>query len=398
MSVVSKLTAKIVRETPFAAGSSYYVMEGRGRRSLRGFGIRVYRTKKEFVVRYRGKPYSIGRTDLIPLPVAREEARKLLLALLRGEEIRFSRKTMEDLRSDYLRRHAKPHKAPRSAKEDARMWRLYVLPVLGADRLVHEVTPGEVQDLHVGMASTPFAANRVLALLSKAFNLAELWGWRERGTNPTRGIQRYPEPARKRHLSSDEFRRLGRAIAEARHEQSLSEAALTAIELLIYTGCRPGEVLGLKWACIDLEAAQIRLPKAKADRPGRRARGRVIWLNEAAKEVLARIERQPDNPHVLVGSQPGQHLKEIGRAWSCLCRTAGIQGATLYTLRHSFVSEGVLAGVPLEVVADLAGHSDVETTDRVYRARRDDVQRAGSEALGKHLRELTNGASGSSRS
>lgn len=47
MSVVRKLTAKIIREAPLAEGSSYYVMEGRSRSSLRGFGIRVYRTKKE---------------------------------------------------------------------------------------------------------------------------------------------------------------------------------------------------------------------------------------------------------------------------------------------------------------------------------------------------------------
>jgi hypothetical protein len=62
------------------------------------------------------------------------------------------------------------------------MWRLYVLPALG-DRLVHEITSEQIQDLHVAMVETRFAANRVLALLPKAFNLAELWGWRERGSN-----------------------------------------------------------------------------------------------------------------------------------------------------------------------------------------------------------------------
>ncbi len=73
--VVPQLTPRIVQEAPFAGKSSYYVMEGRSRRSLRGFGIRVYKTKKEYVVRFRGRPHHIGRTDLIPLSVAREEAR-----------------------------------------------------------------------------------------------------------------------------------------------------------------------------------------------------------------------------------------------------------------------------------------------------------------------------------
>lgn len=141
---------------------------------------------------------------------------------------------------------------------------------------------------------------------------------------------------------------------------------------------------------------QIRLPKAKADRPGKRDRGRVIWLNEAAVEVLTRLERLSDNPHVFVGTRPGSQVKCIRRAWTVLCSSAGIANATPYTLRHSFVSEGVPAGVPLEVLSDLAGHKDVETTDRVYRARRDDAQWAASEALGRHLQQLTNGESGAS--
>ena len=60
MAIVSRLTAKTVRQAPFAHGNSYYIMEGRSRRSLRGFGIRVYRTKKEYVVRFRGNPHHIG--------------------------------------------------------------------------------------------------------------------------------------------------------------------------------------------------------------------------------------------------------------------------------------------------------------------------------------------------
>ena len=73
-------------------------------------------------------------THISDAQLAREEARKLLLGLLRGKAIAFSRKTLEDLASDYLRRHATPHKAARSAREDARMWRLYVLPALGQAR------------------------------------------------------------------------------------------------------------------------------------------------------------------------------------------------------------------------------------------------------------------------
>jgi hypothetical protein len=59
--------------------------------------------------------------------------------------------------------------------------------------------------IHAEMAETPYQANRVLAVLSKAFNLAEVWGWRLDGSNPCRHVQRYREEKRERFLSSEEL-------------------------------------------------------------------------------------------------------------------------------------------------------------------------------------------------
>ncbi len=390
MAIVPRLTRKLIDRAAFAAKNPYYIMEGGSPRSLRGFGVRVHRSQKHYVVRFRRKPHFIGRTDVLPLSSAREKARALLLQLLDGKDPAPARYTVETLSRQYQRRHAKPHKSKRSAEDDERMWRLHVLPVLGK-RFVREITSEDVQELHVAMAAKPFAANRVLALLSKAFNLAELWGWRERGSNPTRGIQRYPEPPRQRHLNAREYKRLGAALTQARRERILPDTSLTAVELLLYTGCRPGEIFGLKWDWVDLESRRIRLPKAKGDRPGRTKRGRVIWLNEPALAALHRVERRDDSPYVLEGPRPGQPLKSIKKTWDALCRMASIEGATPYSLRHSFVSEGVPAGVSLELVSDLAGHDDIDITDRVYRSRLDDAQIAAAETMGAHLHELTNG-------
>ena len=145
----------------------------------------------------------------------------------------------------------------------------------------------------------------------------------------------------------------------------------------------------MKWEWIDLEPRQIRLPKAKGDRHGKRQRGRVIWLNEPAVAVLERLERRDDRAYVLEGPEPGQPLKNIKRTWKTLCRMAKLENATPYSLRHSFVSGGVPAGVSLELLSDLAGHEDVQITDRVYRSRLDDAQRTAAETMGAHLRELT---------
>jgi hypothetical protein len=55
----------------------------------------------------------------------------------------------------------------------------------------------------------------VLAVCSKAFSLAELWGMRTEGTNPCRKIERYEESERERFLSTAELSRLGDTLRQA---------------------------------------------------------------------------------------------------------------------------------------------------------------------------------------
>lgn len=79
---------------------------------------------------------------------------------------------------------------------------LHVLPRL-ATRKAADVTRHEIVRLHHELRSTPYSANRVLALLSKMFNLAEAWGIRPDGSNPCRHVVKYREHARERMLSAD---------------------------------------------------------------------------------------------------------------------------------------------------------------------------------------------------
>ncbi len=59
----------------------------------------------------------------------------------------------------------------------------HILPHLGTLK-VAAVTRDDLARLHGRMVATPYSANRVLSLLSKAFNLAEVWGWRPEHSNP----------------------------------------------------------------------------------------------------------------------------------------------------------------------------------------------------------------------
>lgn len=79
------------------------------------------------------------------------------------------------------------------------------------------------------MAETPAMANKVGTLLSKAFNLAEDWGWRPEGSNPCRHVDRYQEDGRERYLAESELRRLGQVLDKAGREWESDPRALVAI-------------------------------------------------------------------------------------------------------------------------------------------------------------------------
>jgi hypothetical protein len=91
-----------------------------------------------------------------------------------------------------------PRKKASSGIDDNQKARDYILPRLGR-RKVAEVTRADVHDLHRELADRPYQANRVLALLSKMLNLAEVWGYRPDGSNPCRHIEKYKEQARQRY-------------------------------------------------------------------------------------------------------------------------------------------------------------------------------------------------------
>ncbi len=112
---------------------------------------------------------------------------------------------MRDLARDYLERHAKPNKRPKSVRDDQAMIDKAILPVLG-ERRVRDVTRREIEDLHIRSKDRPYRANRVLALLSKMFSLAMQWEWRT--DNPVKGVERFPEEKRYRWLTEVELRKL----------------------------------------------------------------------------------------------------------------------------------------------------------------------------------------------
>jgi len=117
------------------------------------------------------------------------------------------------------------------------------------------------------MADRPGSANRSMPTLSVMMRMAEPWGYRAHNSNPCKNTRRYKTPPRERFLTADEMARLN-AVLTRDEFHCPKEAAV--IRLLMLTGCRVGEIVGLQWDWI--KGRRIFLLDAKSGL-------RTVWLS-----------------------------------------------------------------------------------------------------------------------
>ena len=199
-----------------------------------------------------------------------------------------------------------------------------ILPAIGNQR-VRDVKRADIARLHHARRAAPYEANRVLAVLSKMFSLAEKWGERPDGSNPCRHVEKYSERKRERMLSAEEFSRLGDALARS----DRSPYVIAAIKLLVFTGARLREILGLRWEWIDFERGEARLPDSKSG-------AKTLHFPPPALAVLAELPRVEGNPHIIVGNVGGRALVNLEKPWRAIRKDAGLDDVRLHDLRHAF--------------------------------------------------------------
>ncbi len=327
-----------------------------------GLRLRHMATKSVYYLYYRTRTgvqrnMKLADERVITLTAVRDMAKAILVRVANGEDPAGQKKelaerpTMAMLKEHHLKKHADTKNKSSWAEDVEAYYDNHVIPHFGADKAVADVTEAEVNDLHWKMRNTPAAANRCMSMLSKAFSLAEKWGWRPRNSNPEH-VDRYKENKRKRLPNADEAVRLLVAINNLRVDNP-EFAGL--IELLCFTGARKNEIMSAKWAWIQADG--LHLPDSKTGE-------KVVALSQEAREVLKSIPRRKGNPYIIPGHIKGKHLVNSAKPWAALLKAAKVEGLHMHDLRRFFASAGLSSGLDLSTVGELLGHMEASTTKR----------------------------------
>jgi integrase len=224
------------------------------------------------------------------------------------------------------------------------------------------------------------------------FNKAIDWGWRT--DNPVKGIKKFHEDDRTTWLDKAQLGKLKKAL-NAYPDQN----AANAIRLLILTGSREGEVLKADWGMFDLKRGTWTKPSHHT----KQKKIEHVPLSDEVLKLLKRMKPQASGP-LFPGAESGSRVT-LRRPWVQVCKAAGLCQAVqmkgkrrmitrykpavrIHDLRHTFASHLVSNGVSLQIVGNLLGHTNPQTTKR-YAHVSDGAMRDATNQLGKIFKAAT---------
>ncbi|TXH81198.1 MAG: DUF4102 domain-containing protein [Rhizobium sp.] len=358
---------------------------------LAGFGVRVWPTgKKTYVAQYRAgkqtRRFKIGNHGALTVEEARKEAKAVLGDVARGEDPQLDRATrrksltVKDLCETYFEaadkglifgKRGQPKKASTLYVDKGRAKR-HIIPLLG-NKLVQDLTTADavkmMRDVTVGKTAVTEkteklrgravveggagTASQAVTLLSAILTYAASEGIVPH--NVARGIQKPAVGKRTRRLTADEYRALGKALDAAGEE---IWQGVAGIRLFLLTGFRLGEIASLKWSEVDEAGSCFRLGDSKTG-------ASVRPVGKAVFDVLASIERVPDNPHVLPSPRKEDgYYTSFDASLDRITEKAEIEGVTSHTLRHSYASVAGDLGFTEITISALLGHAAGNVTQR----------------------------------
>lgn len=359
---------------------------------LKGFILRVFPSgTMRYVCQYkRGGKINIGTVGVITPAQAREKAVEILNDFHKGIDPKakkevFQLKTLKDfIENDYkpwvLAHHKRGNKTIASLIHC--FGKFFPKPLT-------EITPAMIEQwrskrILEGISNATL--NRDIGTLKAVMTTATEWGFIQESPLKNIKLSKVDWSPKVRYLSLEEEKKLRQALLDREHqliqervnanqwrtargysllpelsEDSFCDHLMPMVLLSINTGLRQGELFHLQWDMINLLESSLILP----GRVTKNSSSRYIPLNDEAKYVMQQLYNKSVSKEGLVfPSKNNQPFNNIKRSWTSVLKQAQITQFRWHDLRHHFASKLVMAGVDLNTVRELLGHSDIKMTLR----------------------------------
>ena len=255
----------------------------------------------------------------------------------------------------------------------------HFLPIFGSNRNLASITLSDIKryQLQRKLETTAMDKNRgkreseisfksvnnEINTLSNFFNYAIENEFLQ--VNPAVKIKKLNELKRVKTLSDEQIYKFI-ASFKSKHIKNL-------ISFLIFTGCRKGEALNLKWEDIDLQNGiiSIKATKTKEDRR--------IPISNILKELLSNMERTSE----YVFARNGRRIKHFYKSFYSACLKLELKDFHIHDLRHVFASKMVMNGTSLYITGELLGHKTPNMTKRYSHLIPETLKKAVDEAFKK---------------
>jgi integrase len=238
------------------------------------------------------------------------------------------------------------------------IFKVRVWPTLG-DRRAASITADDIETLRDAMGKKPRTVNNTLAAISKMYE----WARKKKYTtaaNPASKLDRLnPGPSSLEYFSKEHVAKL------LAHAQKRWPLLYPAIATGVMTGLRKGELAGLRWQDVRLDAAQLDVMRSYTTAP-KSGRERHVPIHPDLVVILRQWKKEcPKTDEGLVFPDDGKMWGE----WDTRKVELVMRGAHVklpkkpwHALRHTFASHFMMAGGNILTLKELLGHSTVQMT------------------------------------
>lgn len=337
-----------------------------------------------------GKRSQMKRRGFATKKLAAEAMAIVVADQSRGSFIRPKRGTVETYIGEWLAAKS-PALKPSTAATYTSFLKTYVTPYIGGLEM-SKVDGGTLNTLYALLLAdgrtgqsgrrgglSPKTVRNVHGMLHRAF--ADAVKWRRLAVNPCDSADQPRKNEPEMMIWTGEQMRVFR--------DSVADDRLSGVwRLLLTSGMRRGELLGIRWSDLDLTSASLTIRQtmtmvgglAERGTPKTRAGSRTIALDRGTLAALKTWKKQQASERLLMGAgwrggvdlvvtEPdgsAVHPEVFSRRFKAQAKTAGLPIVRFHDARHSYATAALKAGVPVKVLSQRLGHADVSVTLRIY--------------------------------